>query len=106
MLSFSLIQRQVVQEADKVAHPIEKKQHTSRITWTCMALGCNATYHWDSFQSFSGLGKLTIESPHRDVLQLNPAISEDIVSGDFIQVSCTHYGVHTCNHKRTISLQK
>ena len=75
MLTFSSIQRQIVEEADKVQHPIEKKQHaSSRITWTCMYKNCGAVYHWDSFQTFSGLGKLTVERAH--VLQTCHEISE------------------------------
>ena len=74
MHSFSLIQRHVVQEADKVQHTIEKQQHATRITWSCMYRGCGAVYHCDILQTFSGFGKLTIERPH-SLLQ-SPEISE------------------------------
>jgi len=75
MLTFSSIQRQVVDEADKFQHAIEKTQHTStRITWSCIHKNCGAVYHWDSFHTFPGLGKLTVERAH--VLQECHQISE------------------------------
>jgi hypothetical protein len=82
MLTFSSIQRQVVEEADKVQHAIEKTVHTTtRITWSCVHKNCGAVYHWDSFQTFSGFGKLIVEKAH--VLQECHEVSDpDSLSRD------------------------
>jgi hypothetical protein len=80
MHSFSLIQRHVVQEADKVQHAIQKQQRASRITWSCMYQGCGAVYHCDTQKTFSGFGKLTVERPHT-VIE-TPEISEPEVLCD------------------------